>query len=67
MNIDELLKILACPACHSPLVLEERADKKQGFLCERCQLLYPIENEIPVMLIEKAIPINAWRQEGLDQ
>ena len=51
MALDEkLLEILACPQCHSRVRLDE---KTGGLICGKCQLLYKIENDIPVMLIEK--------------
>jgi len=47
----ELLDILACPACDDrPRV--EMTDS--GLLCPRCGRVYPIDNGIPVMLVEKA-------------
>lgn len=63
MNSAELLKVLACPVCHGQLALKKKEDKGEAFMCERCQLLYPIENEIPVMLIDRAIPLSAWMEE----
>jgi len=52
MAIDkELLDILACPKCKGRIFLNESQD---GIICESCQLLYPIEDDIPVMLIEEA-------------
>lgn len=47
----KLLKILACPKCHAPLV--EQAD---GLHCTRatCGLVYPVRDGIPIMLIEEA-------------
>ena len=55
MNIDqELLDILACPKCKGELELVE---EKEGLVCQACSLLYPIENDIPVLLIEEAIPL----------
>jgi len=49
----ELLEILACPKCKDRVVL----DAKGEFLrCERCKLQYPIRDDIPIMLIEEAVP-----------
>jgi len=50
----DLLDILACPKCKGDLVLTEKED---GLICNRCKLLYPIRDGIPVMLIDEAIPI----------
>jgi uncharacterized protein len=49
----ELLAILVCPACKSPVkpVAEQSALKCQSPTCRR---VYPIRDEIPVMLVEEA-------------
>ncbi len=47
----DLLEILACPECKGPVKLDE---EKKGLVCEKCSLLYPIQDGIPVMLVEKA-------------
>ena len=47
----ELLEMLACPVCKTPVRLEE---DETGLLCEKCRRLYPIRDEIPVMLVEEA-------------
>ncbi len=49
----ELLDILACPKCKGDVFLNEKED---GLVCKRCRLLYPIKEEIPVMLIDEALP-----------
>ena len=51
---DDLLEILACPKCKGDIYLNE---KKDGFICDDCALMYPIKDDIPVMLIEEAIKI----------
>jgi uncharacterized protein YbaR (Trm112 family) len=48
----ELLDILACPKCKGPVRLAAKGD---GLVCDACQLLYPIKDDIPVMLIDEAI------------
>ncbi len=55
----ELLQILACPKCKSDLTLVGEED---GLLCSQCALVYPIREEIPVMLIDEAIPEQDWEQ-----
>jgi uncharacterized protein YbaR (Trm112 family) len=32
------------------------AEKEDGLICKGCKLLYPIRDEIPVMLIDEALP-----------
>jgi uncharacterized protein YbaR (Trm112 family) len=54
----ELLDILACPKCKGEIFLNETQD---GLICKACRLLYPIRDDIPVMLIEEALP---YREEG---
>ena len=55
MPIDkELLAILACPKCKADIHLTEKGD---GLVCRTCRLMYPIKDDIPVMLIDEAIPI----------
>ncbi len=53
---DELLEILACPKCKGDIVLNEAKD---GLICENCRLLYEIRDDIPIMLIEEAKPLDA--------
>jgi hypothetical protein len=48
---EKLLKILACPQCHGHLRWDE---KNGGLICDTCNLLYEVKNDIPVMLIEEA-------------
>jgi|TARA_Y100000389_G_C17471274_1_gene531334 uncharacterized protein YbaR (Trm112 family) len=49
-NLDlKLLKILACPICKGNVFQEE--DK---IICPKCNLSYPIKDNIPVMIIEDA-------------
>ena len=48
----ELLDILACPKCKGDIRLTEAGD---GLICDACRLMYPIKEDIPVMLIDEAI------------
>lgn len=50
----ELLDILACPQCKGPVILSEKGD---GLICHRCHLCYEIRDDIPVMLVDEAIPL----------
>ncbi len=55
MAIDkQLLEILACPKCKGDLVL---AEDKSALICNACRLKYRIEDDIPVMLIDEALPL----------
>jgi uncharacterized protein YbaR (Trm112 family) len=52
MPVDKaLLEILACPACKTPV----RPVKNDTALkCDSCHRVYPIKDDIPVMLIDEA-------------
>lgn len=50
----ELLDILVCPKCKGDIRL---TDKKDGLVCDHCKLLYEIRDDIPIMLIEEAKPL----------
>jgi uncharacterized protein YbaR (Trm112 family) len=47
----ELLEILVCPLDKSELELKP---DESGLKCTRCKRVYPIRDEIPVMLIDEA-------------
>jgi LSD1 subclass zinc finger protein len=47
----ELLEILVCPACRTPVKLTPDG---QGLKCAACRRVYPIRNDIPVMLVDEA-------------
>ncbi len=48
----ELLDILACPKCRGELEYV-----KDGLVCRKCELVYPIRDGIPIMLVEEAKPL----------
>ena len=47
----DLLEILACPACKANV--EVKPDG-QALKCVECKRVYPIRDDIPVMLIDEA-------------
>jgi len=47
----KLLSILACPLCKTEVKLT--ADEK-GLKCVTCQRVFPIKDDIPVMLIDES-------------
>ena len=52
MAVDpELLEILACPNCKTPVVLVKNGT---ALKCGSCKRVYPIKDDIPVMLIDEA-------------
>ena len=50
----DLLAILACPQCKGEIRLNDKAD---GLICDKCCLVYEIKDDIPIMLIDEAKPI----------
>ena len=46
-----LLEILVCPECRTPVQL---VDEGKGLRCNTCRRVYPIKDDIPVMLIDEA-------------
>ena len=51
----DLLEILACPKCKGDIQLNGKGD---GLVCSKCKLLYPIREDIPIMLIDEAIKLD---------
>ena len=47
----ELLTILVCPVCKKPVHL---VPDNSGLKCDACKRIYPIRDDIPVMLPEEA-------------
>jgi hypothetical protein len=47
----ELLEILVCPECKVKVELTPDAS---GLKCAKCRRIYPIKDDIPVMLPEEA-------------
>jgi uncharacterized protein YbaR (Trm112 family) len=48
---EQLLEILVCPADHAKLELKP---DRSGLKCVDCKRVYPIRDDIPVMLIDEA-------------
>jgi hypothetical protein len=49
-----LLAILACPKCKGEV---RRNRSENGLDCPACRLTYPVRDDIPVMLIDEASPL----------
>ena len=47
----DLLDILACPLCKTPVKLVKDG---QALKCGTCSRVYPIRDDIPVMLVDEA-------------
>ena len=50
----ELLDILCCPKCKGDIELTESGG---GLVCRSCKLMFPIKDDIPIMLVDEAVPI----------
>jgi uncharacterized protein len=67
----ELKEILACPQCKGELEFREAGASPAGraeaerrgsgdedeIVCRKCKLVYRIEDDIPVMLVDEAKPL----------
>ena len=52
MAIDpRLLELLACPLCKAPVALTSGGD---GLKCPQCRRVYPIKDDIPIMMVDQA-------------
>lgn len=47
----DLLEILACPLCKTPVELVKDG---AGLRCAQCKRVYPVRDDIPIMLPEEA-------------
>ncbi len=47
----ELLDILVCPLCHTSVKL---TPDRNGLKCSTCRRIYPIKDDIPIMLVDEA-------------
>lgn len=51
MISQDLLDILVCPDCKQPVVLHANG---KGLKCGVCRRVYPIQDDIPIMLLDAA-------------
>lgn len=61
MISNELLDILACPKCKNKVSLNK---ENNGLICEQCNLLYEIRDDIPIMLIDEAKPLEQPKNDN---
>jgi hypothetical protein len=47
-----LLEILVCPACKKPLVVK---DNGGSLKCNACRRVYPVRDNIPILLVDEAV------------
>jgi uncharacterized protein YbaR (Trm112 family) len=56
MSLDpELRALLVCPRCKG--ALEYRSAPSESLACRACRLVYAVEEDIPVLLIDEATPL----------
>jgi uncharacterized protein YbaR (Trm112 family) len=54
MPVDaKLMEILVCPKCKGKIT-EVKTQNGEGLKCDACKLVYPVKDDIPVMLIDEA-------------
>ncbi|MEN6617010.1 MAG: Trm112 family protein [Syntrophorhabdus sp.] len=56
----ELLDVMCCPVCKGDLTLSQ---SPEGLICATCRLLYPIRDDIPIMLPDEAIPFHPDKEK----
>jgi uncharacterized protein YbaR (Trm112 family) len=67
---DELVTIMVCPRSKQPVVYFPRGeadrDEAEGFLfCPASRLRYPIQDGVPVMLVEEATEVSGSAADAL--
>jgi uncharacterized protein len=51
MIAKELLEILVCPACKEAL---DYRQSPESLKCTKCHRVYPVKDNIPIMLVDEA-------------
>ncbi len=47
----ELLEMLVCPVCKTPVKM---TPDQKGLKCRTCHRVYPVRDDIPIMLVDEA-------------
>jgi uncharacterized protein YbaR (Trm112 family) len=47
----DLLDMLICPVCKKPVILSATGNSLK---CSECRRVYPIQDDIPIMLVDSA-------------
>jgi uncharacterized protein len=47
----DLLDILVCPMCKKPLSVQ---GNPEGLKCGECHRVYPVRDDIPILLVDEA-------------
>jgi len=51
----DLLDVLRCPKCMGRL--EYRTAPTEALVCQACRLVYAVEDDIPILLVDEATPL----------
>lgn len=55
MALSKFLRdMLVCPKCKGEL--EHRTDPREQLACHACRLIFAVEEDVPIMLIDEATP-----------
>ena len=54
---DKLIEILACPLCKTAVRPADR--KRDALVCDACGRRYPVEDGIPMMIVEEATGVES--------
>ena len=55
-----LLEILVCPSCKGELEYITRGS--ESLVCQSCAVAFPVRDDIPVMLMDEAVPLDGSRK-----
>jgi uncharacterized protein len=55
-----LLDLLVCPVSKGAL---ELTDDGKFLVCRESKLVYRVEDDIPIMLADEAIPLDEWERQ----
>ncbi len=50
-----LMEILVCPRCKGEL--EHVTKGSESLICRNCAVAFPVRDDIPVMLMDEAVPL----------
>ena len=54
MNVKEMAEeFLVCPKCLCSLIYK-KTDEEEILICDNCGVYYPVEDGIPILLVENA-------------
>ena len=62
MEIQKMLKLLCCPKCVGELTHQDGK-----LVCKECRVSFPIEDGIPVLLVDLATPLTGDVAEAEQQ